>query len=155
MEFSPEQIAALLARWTHILFAIVAIGGASFMRFVLRGATLEALDEAGRTALHAAVVKRWKRWVMVSIALLLASGFYNYLVVTRAAHAGQSLYHALFGVKFLLALGVFTLASALTGRAKVFDRLRERGPFWMGVLVALAVLVVLIAGVLKLIPPAS
>ena len=155
MEISLEQIVALLSRWTHILFAIVAIGGACFMRFVLNGAAVEALDETGRTALHQAVVKRWKRWVMISIALLLASGFYNYLVVTRAQHAGQALYHALFGVKFLLALSVFTLASALTGRAKLFNRVRERGPLWLGVLVALAVLVVLIAGVMKLIPPVA
>jgi len=36
------------------------------------------------------------------VALLLISGLYNYLAVTRVQHAGQPLYHMLFGIKFLL-----------------------------------------------------
>ena len=154
MEFSAPEIGALISRWVHILFAVIVVGGVFFMRFVVHGATAEALDEAGRKALRDAVVKRWKRWVMISITLLLASGLYNYLVVTRQHHSGQGLYHALFGVKFLLALAFFMLGSVLTGRAKAFDRLRERAPLWQGVLFALAVLIILIAGVMKLIPPA-
>ena len=154
MEFSAQEIGALISRWTHILFAVIAVGGVFFMRFVVHGAAAEALDEAGHKALRDAVLKRWKRWVMISIPLLLASGLYNYLVVTRHHHSGQGLYHALFGVKFLLALGFFMLGSVLTGRAKVFNRLRERAPLWQGVLIALGVLIILIAGVMKLIPPA-
>ena len=155
MDFTPEQIAALVSRWTHLLFAVIAIGGACFMRFVLHPAATGTLDETTHQNLRAAVVGRWRRWVMISIALLLASGFYNYLEVTRHLHKGQALYNALFGVKFLLAMGVFLLAGALTGRSKIFTRLRERSPLWQGVLITLAVLVILIAGVLKSIPAAA
>ena len=92
---------------------------------------------------------------MISIGLLLVSGLYNYFVVTRHHHSGQALYHALFGVKFLLALAFFFLGSVLTGRAKVFDRLRERAPVWQGVMLVLAALIIMIAGVMKFIPPAQ
>ena len=155
MEISAPEIAALISRWTHILFAVIGVGGLFFMRFVLHGAATGALDEAGHKALKEAVVKRWKRWVMMSIGLLLVSGLYNYLVVTQQLHKGQALYHALFGVKFLLALAFFFLGSVLTGRAKAFDRLRERAPLWQGVMLTLALLIILIAGLMKLIPPAA
>ena len=155
MEFSAAEIGALISRWTHILFAVIGVGGLFFIRFVLHGAATESLDEAGHKALREAVVKRWKWWVMISIGLLLASGLYNYLVVTRQHHSGQAFYHALFGVKFLLALGFFFLGSVLTGRAKAFDRLREWSPLWQSVMVVLALLVILIAGLMKLIPPAA
>ena len=83
MEFSAPEIAALLSRWTHIIFAIIAVGGVFFMRFVVHPAAVEALDEAGRKTLREAAMKRWKRWVMMSIGLLLVSGLYNYFVEAR------------------------------------------------------------------------
>jgi hypothetical protein len=58
-------------------------------------------------------------------------------------------YHAIFGVKFLAALGVFFLVSALVGRSPVFARLRQSGGRWVSLVIALGALIILVSGVLN------
>src|SRR5262249_3406376 len=86
-------------------------------------------------------------------ALLLLTGFYNYLVVTMPNHKGDSLYHMLIGIKILLALAVFFLASVLVGRAPAFEKLRQHRKTWLGVVILLAALIVVILGFVKLRQP--
>lgn len=145
----------VLFRWIHVGTAIVVLGGSVFLRFVLFPAA-EQLPEAAHEQLRTGVMSRWKRFVGLGIGLFLISGLYNYLVVTRPRHEGQPLYHALIGVKILLALAVFFLASALTGRAAAFEGIRRRRKLWLTVTILLAAAVVAISGVLKVaVPPAS
>lgn len=138
----------VLSRWVHVGTAIAILGGSVFLRFVLMPAAAE-LPEAEHQALRGRLMGRWRKWVMVGIALFLASGLYNYLAVTLPQHRGQGLYHALMGVKILLALAVFFLASALTGRSPAFEGIRRSAPKWLAVNILLAALVVAIAGFLK------
>ena len=145
----------LLSRWVHIGTAIVVLGGSVFMRFILMPAAAE-LPDAEHEALRERVMARWKKFVMIGIGLFLVSGFYNYLVVSLPKHKGDKLYSALIGTKILLALGVFFLASALTGRAAAFDGIRKNSKKWLLVLITLAAAVVAISGVLKIAcPPTS
>ena len=60
----------------------------------------------------------------------------------------SGLYHALFGAKFLAALGVFFIASALTGKSKALEGIRADAPKWLGIASILGILVVVLAGVL-------
>lgn len=138
-------------RWIHIFSAIAAGGGAMFMLMALRPAAAQ-LDEQNRTALLEHVRKGFVKVVMISILGLIVSGFYNYLVVFRPKHEGQPLYHALMGVKILLALIIFFLSSALTGRAKAFNKLRENAGMWLTINVVLIAIVVLLGAILKAIP---
>ena len=140
---------ALVMRWAHILAAIVALGGSVFLRLVYLPAVASTLPEEPATRLRERILSRWKRIVHTCILLFLVSGFYNYLVVTGPAHKGQPLYHALFGVKFLLALAVFYLALALTSSSRFGAGLRKKGPVGLTLLVLFAVLIVLISGYLK------
>jgi len=155
MEYSPEFFLGLVSRWLHILAAITAVGGTIFIRFALLPAMAE-MDDTQRNSLHAAIRSRWAKIVMVSIAFLLASGIYNFLGVIRTLSANESLhsiksmYHAFFGVKFLLALGIFFIASALVGRSSAFDKIRANARFWATLNVALAVLLVCISGFLRM-----
>ena len=152
-----EDLRALdiLSRWVHIGTAIVVLGGSVFMRFILMPAAAE-LPDAEHEALRERVMARWKRFVMIGIGLFLVSGFYNYLVVALPNHKGDKLYHPLIGTKILLALGVFFLASALTGRAAAFEGIRKNSKKWLLVMIALAAAVVAISGVLKIAcPPTS
>jgi uncharacterized membrane protein len=139
-------------RWLHILSAVVLVGGAVFTRFALLPAASAVLDDATRQTLRAAVLGRWKGIVHTGIFFFLVSGFYNYLTFTRHLHDGQALYHALFGVKFLLALVVFALAILLTSNKAYAARIQANHGKWTGVLVALAVVVVLISGYMRFIP---
>jgi len=148
---SPSPFAlTLVSRWVHILSAIAMMGGSVFIGLVLRGAAAESLDEASRQAFIASVRKRWKKLVMILTTLLLVTGFYNYLMVTRFAHDGQPQYHMMFGIKFLLSLAVFALAMFLVGSTGLGKKLQANEGTSLGVLIALATAVVLVAGYMKL-----
>jgi len=140
---------AVVARWAHVLAAVVAVGGVLFQRLVLLPAVRETVDENSRGRLHEAVTGRWKRLLMACIGLLILSGGWNFVTISLAKAERAPIYHALFGIKFLLALAVFFLGSALAGRAEAFAALRRERGKWLGITAALAVLVVLISGVLK------
>ncbi|NUM53111.1 MAG: hypothetical protein HUU46_05655 [Candidatus Hydrogenedentes bacterium] len=147
-----DLVLPLIMRWAHILAAIVAVGGAVFVRFVLMPSAQQTLDDKTRAELRAAVTRRWMKFIHTCILLFLISGFYNYLVIQAPAHKGQSIYHMLFGIKFLLALVVFALAIALASLKPWSEKLRANAKLWQGLLVALAVVIVLISGYMRSIP---
>lgn len=140
---------AVVLRWAHILAAVVAVGGAVFMRFVVAPSVRASLDPEQHARLHEQVVPRWRRIFMICIGVLLLSGLANFFLVALPKAEGVPLYHALFGVKFLLAMAVFFLGSALVGRSAAFERLRADTPRWLAVTIVLAVVVILISGVLR------
>ena len=144
------MVIPIIARWAHVVAAVVAVGGVVFMRFVLMPAADEALDQAQHAALREKLMARWKIVVMVCITLLLLSGTYNFMTIgiEKAKQVG-GLYHALFTIKFLAALGVFFLASVLTGRSPAFESLRSNSKKWLAITAGLGVLVVLISGILS------
>lgn len=147
---SQLYLAAL--RWAHILAAMVAVGGLFYARFGLLPAVQE-LDESTQEKLHDGIRKRWLPWVIGAITLLLASGLANFLLFNDAAQAWEdgtwmksTKYHALFGVKFLLAMGVFYFASGLVGRGEGTAWMRANRGKWLSVTLLLAVGVVMISG---------
>lgn len=143
---------ALVMRWAHILSAVVLMGGTFFARVVLLPAAEATLDADTHAKLRAAVRQRWAKWVHLSLLLFLISGFYTYLFITAPAHPNTPLYHALFGVKFLLALVIFFFASVLAGRSGLAQKLQAKPRLWVTITLLLALAVVGIAGVMKLLP---
>ena len=144
----------LLLRWAHLLAAAVAVGGLAFARFGLLPA-INGFDEETRERIHDSIRRRWLPWVIGSITLLLASGLANFLLfnarVKDEGWAGgewmrETSYHALFGAKFLLALVVFYLASALVGRGAGTQWVRNDRATWLSLTLGLAVAVVMISG---------
>ena len=109
----------------------------------------ETLDQKQHEQLRAALIRRWKRFVLVCIVLILISGAYN---AYYSMGGKPTIYHALFGVKFLAALGVFFVASVLVGSAEAFAPMRANARKWLGVLIALAAAIVLISGYMKQLP---
>ncbi len=144
------EYVSLVARWLHILAGMTAVGGSIFARFVVLP-TLEPLPPAERTELHAQMRKRWSKLVQISIGFLLLSGLYNIGMIEAKTTAGAvyAWYRPLFGIKFILAMVMFVLASLLTGRTAAADKLRQNARFWMNVNILLAVAVVCISGVLR------
>lgn len=141
---------ALLFRWLHILAAITAVGGAAFARFALLPA-MATLGEEQRAALLEAIRIRWSKIVAGAIAFLLISGGFN-IVRGEQLYALGKAYHMLFGIKFLLAILIFGLASMLAGRGRAAIKLRKNARFWLSVNLLMAVLLVCISGVLKDLP---
>lgn len=138
---------AVLFRWLHIIPAIVLLGGTIFMRSV----ALPAMAGQGNAATWLGAVRA--KWAMISgvcIALLLVSGLWNFFMYRmEEVRDTGSLYHALFGVKALLALGVFFIVSALTGRSAMFEPMRAKPGKMLSLAAAMGLTIVLISGVLR------
>ena len=151
---STDLVLQIVFRWAHILAAVVAVGGTFYIRMVLMPSAQAALTPEQGAALRARLMERWKPWVMGCIAVLLVSGLYNFVTLSLPKAKGILAYHPLFGIKVLAALGIFFLASALTGRAKAFEGMRASPRKWMTINVLLGLAVILISGVLKNLVPA-
>ncbi len=152
---TPDLLAPIIARWLHIIAAITTVGGAIFIRVVLLPAVSTVLDDETHEKLSTAMWRRWQLLVHICIGALILSGFYNFVTLSVPYHDGQAIYHALFGIKFLLAVVVFLLAILLTSRKKYSERIRANRKFWSSILVVCALAVVLISGVLKNLPNTS
>lgn len=103
------EILTALMRWVHLSSVAILIGGIVYARFVLSPAG-NALSSDARTALDEGTATGFRPVVFTAIGGLVLSGIYNFL-----AKPGHSvLYHALFGIKMLLALHVFSVAILAT-----------------------------------------
>jgi len=140
-----------VSRLAHILAAVTLGGGI----FYLCGVQLPALRESGTPdeQLRESLRRRWARLVMLTTAVLLLSGFYNYFVVISAARAGTielaRFYHPLIGVKIILAMLVFFLAAILSGRSPAAERFQANMRLWMNVMVVAVLVIIGLASVLK------
>jgi len=139
----------LFSRWLHVLAAIIAIGGAFFMRAALIPAAKANLDEATHDRLREALRKRWAVVVMSCIAVLLVTGSINFVLLAWPPKIKPMPYHAIFGFKLLAALGVFFIASALVGGSVGLEGVRRNSKTWLTWIVVLAVAIVGISGVLS------
>ena len=86
---------------------MVLLGGLLFAAL----AWLPALQKRGGAEMQEisdAIAARFRPWVLLAIGGLLASGFYNYLRHATAKDV-PTMYHMIFGMKFLLALHVFAI----------------------------------------------
>ncbi len=143
------DVVVLVSRSIHVFAAMVAIGGAAFMRFGLHRAIAATLDEKDADRLRGAVRARWARVVYACIALLLITGGLNFYLLALAPKVSPMPYHALFGLKFLSAMIVFFLASALLGRSPGMEAMRRNSARWLLVIVLFGVVIVVLSGVLS------
>jgi uncharacterized membrane protein len=141
-----NQILGLLSRWAHILPAIVLAGGTLFLRFTVLPANGDAtISDEAREAMR----KRWVKWVAGSALLLLVSGLYN-SAMKAMGYELPMIYNGLLLVKILLAFAAFWLSATLAGRSDRAKRFREREKHWLNVLTVILLLIVLIAGFMKM-----
>lgn len=143
-----EFFLAVLSRFVHVATAIVLVGGSVFTLLVLLPAGRQ-IDEGSHAQLLAAVIQRWKRYVHLGIVLFLISGIYNYMQAIEL-HPGDGPYHAMMGIKMLLALVVFFIAAALVGRSAKLEGVRRQRGKWLTALVLIALVIVAISGFLKI-----
>lgn len=143
-----------LIRWVHILSAVTAVGGMIFVRLVLHPSAVAVLTEEQRKTLREQLMSRWRMLLHTCIGLLILTGVYN-LIRALPHHQGQVLYHAIFGVKFLLAMTIFFIAIAVTGRSPAFVSFRKKAPSWLVINMIAAALLLLLSSILKNLPVTS
>lgn len=148
----PEMLLPLIMRWMHILSAVFAVGSLALLRAaVLPALTASGLPPETIASLRTGICRRWQMAFHLMIVLFLVSGFYNYLMVTRHLHEDQPLYHALFGVKFLLAFVVFFLGIMVLSSRPKSARWRNNEAVWV-VLLVVAIAIVCLGGYMRLMP---
>ncbi|MDP9170688.1 MAG: hypothetical protein M3N54_08735 [Acidobacteriota bacterium] len=92
-------------RFVHIFSAITLLGSVLAWRLAVIPATA-ALAAETRSKVGDAIASRWRPFIICAVAGLLISGLYNFLRKTGLTPA----YHAIIGIKILLALHVFAVA---------------------------------------------
>lgn len=118
----------LLSRVAHTTCAATLFGGLIYLRFVLAPASAADDREA---ALFAGRRGAWAALVGGSTGLLLISGFYNFFSFMGAYKNLPALYHPLFGVKFLLALGIMAIMALVAGKTKLAGKVRGSLSLWL------------------------
>lgn len=135
----------IASRVLHIVSAMILVGGIFYLRTVLAPAGAEACF-AGRRAV-------WAKWAGIATGMLLATGIYNLMhIIVQTKAAGEKLpaaYHLLFAGKFLLALLVMFLVAILAGKTPAAERFRGQMQRWLNVAWLAAILIVVIAAVLR------
>jgi uncharacterized membrane protein len=127
-----------LMRWLHLSAMTALIGGILYARFVIAPSESDLSTDA-RTTLDDRAARYFRPMVYGAIALLVVSGLFNYL--TRPGHS--ALFHALFGIKILLALHVFSVSILI---AQPGNKRRNRQMFGAAVS---GLIILLIASYLK------
>lgn len=164
---NAETLRGIGLRWLHIMAAIALFGGTLFQALALRPACGE-LPEAERAKFCEAVRRRWSKVVMLSILVLLVSGIVNFMFtiwsfngfVTAQADGHISLrdkeelmlpkfYHMIFGIKVLLALGIFFIASVMAGRSKATQGIRDNPGKWIGATIIMAMVLIALSATLR------
>ncbi len=129
------------SRGFHIFAAMLAVGSLVFQRVALRPALLETPNPE----LADGIRRRWVPVVYLVITILLVTGFYQFMVAGVPKGKADSSYHMWFGMKFVAALAIFFLASALVGRSRALEKIRAKGSLWLSVAILLAIGVVAIS----------
>ena len=146
LDMDTSQLLGLLFRWLHIIPMAVLVGGAIFMRLALVPASNET---DGATEFREAIRRRWARWVGISVLFLLVSGLYNAVTKIMAFELPPT-YHMLVMVKLALGFVVFFIAALLSGRSEKAKKFREQEMKWLNILCAIMLVLILVAGYMKL-----
>ena len=127
-----------LMRWLHLSSVVTLVGGILYARFVIAPSESFLPVDAHITLVERAAA-HFRPVVFGSIICLVISGLFNYII--KPGHT--ALFHALFGIKILLALHVFAVAILI---AQPGNKRRNRQMFGAAVS---GLTIILIAGFLK------
>ena len=96
----------LMFRLLHLLSALVWVGGMFFAYVVLRPAAVQVLEPPPRLQLWDNVFRRFFVWVWITVAILLASGFYMIMLYGGFAHAPRHVHIMMtIGIVMMLIYG--------------------------------------------------
>ncbi len=144
-----DHIIPLISRWMHILPAVVMVGGAIFTQLVLCPALAGNDPE---NVVKQQVKRKWSKVIMGCALFLLLSGLYNTMVIFGGDDKPVGMYHGLFGVKVILAFSIFYISSLLAGKSDAAQKFQEKEAFWGKINMYAAIVVVLLAGGMRMAP---
>lgn len=144
--FDFAWVLGVLFRVLHITASAILLGGLVYqLKAVLPTQGSDGNPPESNKASRAG----WAKLVALATALLLISGIYNFYGIVTTNEKLPSLYHALFGIKFLLAFFVFFVAAATAGRSSLAVKMRSSHAKWLKLCLAAALAIFVIAAVLR------
>lgn len=106
------DVLVIVMRWVHVMSAILAIGGAFFMRVILPLGLAQA-DAASREAVMLRCRKAFKMVIHVCVTLLILSGAFNTWRNWGDYKLNSALMHAFWGTHLILGLAAIILSIIL------------------------------------------
>jgi uncharacterized membrane protein len=145
------NVPEIASRSLHLFAAIMAVGGAIFIRRILNPNVRRSLTADGDQNFIDTLVRRCSILVYVSILVIVITGFWN-MAITLSQHAGQTKYHMIFGIKVILAIVLMTLAIILASTKAAKDDGRKRRSWAIPLSIVIAATIVLLSNILKQFP---
>jgi len=139
----------------HVIFGFFIAGAALFQWRAVHPAVT---SEAGSAEVQESIRTHWAPVVRIGIVVLLVTGLYQFMAfgldkaVAQKGTEAAGEYHMLFGIKVLLALGVFFIASAMVGRSEALAGMRKSASTWLGLSTLLVIGIIVISRMLAEIP---
>jgi len=134
----------VLMRWLHVGSAALVVGGLALI-VLSAGPARSLIDNPAAIEVIRRIERRY-RWVLAAAALgLIISGVYQWVIFGQVYHELGAKALGLLSVKILLATTLFALLWAFQVESMVHPKARA----WRLVNLSLAVLVVMVAGVLR------
>lgn len=153
LTYDAGYFLGLLSRIAHTTCAATLLGGLIFLRFVLapaQGSHEEGATDDSEAALFAGRRASWAKCVALCTLLLLVSGFYNFFsFMGTYKNLPKPDYHLLFGIKFVLALGVMTIMALVAGKTSLAQKVRGSLTWWLNVALVLALSIYVAGAMLR------
>ena len=128
----------IVSRMSHLLAAGVLVGGLAYLKQVVAPLAMNSNEGEAATLDGAEVEEKlyrgqrgvWSQMVMLATFFLLTSGLYNYMNTIGNENLPGA-YHAIFGIKFLLAMFVLFVAAATAGKTPLAVKMRANLNQWL------------------------
>jgi uncharacterized membrane protein len=141
----------LVSRICHVLGAIILVGGLFYIRSIISPVNAPA-GTAPVDQLFGGPRAKWAKWVGIATALLIFTGFFNYIMMIKQHERLASSYHMVAGLKMIAGFAVFALAALLAGRTSIADALREKWRMWLTTCLILGIATVMLGSFLRTYP---
>ncbi|QDU57450.1 hypothetical protein [Aeoliella mucimassa] len=140
----------VVIRVLHITCAAAIFGGLVYIHQMVAPLTEGADDPA--EALYRGRRSAWAKVVMMATAFLILSGFLQYYYNMTGHEDLPPLYHALFGIKFLLAFFVFYVAAGTAGKSALASDMQKNITKWVKLGIAAVLVIFVLAAVMRTFP---
>jgi hypothetical protein len=149
----PKFFATTINKFLHLSAAGVIVGGLIYLRFILLPA-LDGRPESERAGIWQAAYKKSLRWMSFAFLLLFITGMDNIMRARKTLAVAspdlRSGYWGVFWAKVAFVVLAFVLVHLLMIGAPPFRRIQAGYRGWIGVLVAVSLVIVYLSGYLTL-----
>ncbi|MDE0961196.1 MAG: hypothetical protein OSB09_10485, partial [Planctomycetota bacterium] len=133
----------------HVIVAFFIAGTLFFQWRAVHPAVAAAADAK---QIREAIRGRWAPVMHIGTVLLIGTGIYQLMVLgmpkadlQKSTEAAGLPYHMLFGIKFLLALGILFIGNAMVGKSAALAFIREKAPMWLALACVMVIAVIVIS----------